>query len=78
MITVQRPAVTTGDGLPSQLKERDEAPWSSPWGAQTRPSLQTEASRPSDRIYAPHAAEEAYVLTREGAVALGVDKDAHP
>jgi hypothetical protein len=24
------------------------------------------------------SAEEAYVLTREGAVALGVDKDAHP
>jgi hypothetical protein len=23
-------------------------------------------------------AEEAYVLTREGAVALGVDKNAHP
>jgi hypothetical protein len=23
-------------------------------------------------------AEEAYVLTREGAVALGVDQDAHP
>jgi hypothetical protein len=29
-------------------------------------------------VEASMIAEEAYVLTREGAVALGVDKDAHP
>jgi hypothetical protein len=29
-------------------------------------------------VEASITAEEAYVLTREGAVALGVDKDAHP
>ena len=36
-----------------------------------------EAARAPD-LEASITAEEAYVLTREGAVALGVDKDAYP
>ncbi len=36
-----------------------------------------EAPGMSD-VEASISAEEAYVLTREGAVALGVDRDAHP
>ncbi len=31
------------------------------WGAQTRSSLQTGASRPSDRIYAPHAIDAGHI-----------------
>jgi hypothetical protein len=38
----------------SQAPRDSRATVATLWGAQTRPSLQTEASRPSDRIYAPH------------------------
>jgi hypothetical protein len=42
-------------------------PFSEPGEAAGAPDLETSIT-----------AEEAYVLTREGAVALGVDKDAYP
>jgi hypothetical protein len=35
-------------------------------------------SEPGEDLETSITAEEAYVLTREGAVALGVDKDAYP
>jgi hypothetical protein len=40
------------------------------------PFSEPRASMPD--VEASITAEEAYVLTREGAMALGVDKDAHP
>jgi hypothetical protein len=42
-------------------------PFSEPGEAAAAPDLEASIN-----------AEEAYVLTREGAVALGVDKDGHP
>jgi hypothetical protein len=44
------------------------------WGAQTRSSLQTDASRPSDRIYAPHEAEQTLLDPRSGYTRLADEK----
>jgi hypothetical protein len=43
-----------------------------------RPFSQPAEAPGMPDVEASMTAEEAYVLTREGAVALGVDKDAHP